>query len=121
MPWWAIAYLILFVLIFIVGTIFSRHENRMRWRILCDSVALIGFSCLFAGYWWPAIIKGLGFLAIIIFSASLSWELYDTPREIKSIISDQELSTLEKFIWGLLAGAFAIPIYIVAGMAVFRA
>ena len=123
MPWWSIIYLALFLLLVVAGTWFDPGERRGGDRtavLVFDSISAIACAYLFASYWVSGWRQLLGAVAPWLFVLAAGWQIYDTPRGLRNVLADPELSEREKH-W-LLAGAitFLLPAYVVAGVAAFK-
>ena len=120
MPWWAILYLIVFVAFSILADTLGELDGSSRVRWLADLVAGAIFSVLFAGFWLSPIYRALGIAAPILFTAAVIWEIYSVPRDLREIRQDRALSPAQRIGLILVGPLFAWPIYIVAGIGVFR-
>ena len=120
MPWWAIIYLLLFVGFSLVADALSFRDDGLRWRHICDCVAGLTFAVLFVGYWLPTVRNALGLLAPILFVAALAWEACSSPRDLREIWRDGELSKTERIGLLVVPPLLAWPLYVVAGIGVFR-
>lgn len=121
MPWWSVIYLVLFVLLVGVGTWLEAKDRSERPFILVlDSASVIICAYFFVAFWFSSLRQSAGIAAPVLFALAAGWQIYDTPRGVRSCLSDPEVSAKEKP-W-ILAGiiAFILPAYVVAGFAVFR-
>ena len=120
MPWWAIIYLVLFVGFSLVADALSIRDDGPRLRHICDCAAGLTFAVLFVGFWLPSVRGTLGLLAPVLFVAALVWEVYSSPRDLREIWRDDELSKTERIGLLVLPPLLAWPLYVVAGIGVFR-
>ena len=121
MPWWTIIYLGLFLVVVVAGTCLEPREGGDKPAVLVlDAVSAIVCAYLFVSYWVSSWRQPLGAAAPLLFILTAGWQLFDTPRGLRRVLSDPELSAREKR-W-LLVGIvmFFTPAYIVAGVAAFR-
>ena len=120
MPWWAIIYLVLFI-IFIVGAVYvSFREGEPRLLLVFDSFTGIVFAYLVTAFWLHPLREVLGWFAPVAFAIAIGWEIADTPRELRKIHSDPELSDMEKRLAPVIGIGICIPAYVLAGMTAFR-
>ncbi len=120
MPWWAIIYLVIFVGFSLVADTLSFRDDGVRWRHVCDCVAGLAFALLFVAFWMPTVRSALGLVAPILFLAALAWEAYSSPRDLREIWHDGELSKTERISLLVLPPLFVWPLYVVAGIGAFR-
>ena len=120
MPWWAIIYLVVFVAFSIFGDTLGESDGTSRLRWLADLLAGAVFAVLFVGFWLPSIYRALGLAAPVLFVAAVAWELYSSPADLREIWRDTELSRKERIALTLLPPLLGWPLYIVAGVGVWR-
>ena len=120
MPIWATIYLLLFVASCLVGLGLALRDEGFRWRHISDCVAHLIFAVVFAGYWLSAIFDTLGFIAPILFVAALVWEICTGPSDLREIWREPEFSKAMRFAITFLVPLLAWPLYITAGVGLFR-
>ena len=120
MPWWAIIYLLAFVYLVVAGMQLSFREGEPRLFLIFDSFAGIVFAYLLAAFWIHPLREAIGWFAPIAFAIAIGWEIVDTPRELRVIRSDPELSEMEKRFAPVIGIGLCIPAYVLAAVAAFR-
>jgi hypothetical protein len=120
MPWWAIIYLLVFIAFSIVGDTIGEFDGTKRVRWFANLFAGVTFSVLFAGFWLTPIYHALGFVAPVFLIAAVAWELCSAPFDLREIWTDPELSRRERIGVTLLPTLLVWPLYIVAGVGVWR-
>lgn len=121
MPWWSIIYLILFLVVVLAGAwLEARDRNEETLVQVLDSLSVIIVGYLFVSFWVGSLRQPLGLAAPVLFVLATGWQIYDTPRGMRAMLTDPDLSEGEKR-W-LLIGitAFLLPAFFVAGLAAFK-
>ncbi len=120
MPWWAIIYLFVFVAFSIVGDTIGEFDGTKRLRWFADLLAGVSFAVLFSAFWLTSVYHALGFVAPVLLLAAVAWEIYSAPSDLREIWRDPELSRRERIAVLLMAPLLVWPLYIVAGVGVWR-
>src|ERR1035437_832943 len=96
LPWWAIAYLVLFSVVHIAGSWLSDRDGEAKWFIAMDVLTGIILVVLYLGFWrqeWKLVPTSL-FLGLFILA--MVWEIGSTPHDLRVAWRDDECSTAEK-------------------------
>src|SRR5437867_2600058 len=120
MPWWAIIYLLVFITFSIVGDTLGEFDGTKRLRWFADFLTCVIFAVLFAGFLLASIYRVLGFVSPILLLAAVAWEIYSAPADLRQLWRDPELSRKERIGLTLLPPLLGWPLYIVAGVGVWR-
>jgi|GEM_PF-3462713 len=124
MPWWSVAYLLIFVAL-VFGGLWSDLRDGRGYAFLAGAVLANGIIILlFAARWYPQIISGWDEIALGGFLFAVCWEIMQAVLDIGSTSlpnqSEEDGPSRSKVVLGVvLAFALGLPMYIVAGLAVF--
>ena len=121
MPWWSVLCLFFFVAGVLVGSYEGlRKGNEKPIVIILDLVTMALISYLFISFWIVSWRGCLGFLAPYFYIATVGWQLFTFPQDIREAIAEPTFSDNQK---GLLFTAISLLITVIllfAGLAAFK-
>ncbi|MDZ4817169.1 MAG: hypothetical protein SGI71_13010 [Verrucomicrobiota bacterium] len=116
----AVLYFVCFLALNVAGIFLCWKDKSNFVFIVIDSLVGFWLAYFFLAFFFSDLATGNKWLAQVIFVAAVGWEIYDTPREIRRVTTDHDLSMQEKGLLLAVSTTFCIPAYIVGGLAVFR-
>lgn len=121
MPWWAIAYLMIFAVWSWITVENDYYQNKQPvWSILLTALSTLAVAYLFLAYWYPALIPNFRFVAPVAFMASTGWQVVQEIRGLRRIYHHPDLTNTEFYIIVIIPVIFLFPAYLIAGFTAFR-
>jgi hypothetical protein len=121
MPWWAVGYLVVFGVIAAAGVWEDFTRQRPLWIAGGGAMASVTVGGLFAGFWLPEMIDRVGRAAPVVFVMAATWEFGHGVADIRRSRAGPDSASPAEVTAGTMLGlAVIVPVYVVAGLAVFR-
>ena len=121
MHWWAILYILILAAVGVAVTRHNRDGREAAWFVLGDLLAVAAMVLFVADY--DGSRRALGRGILILFPATLAWEVFTWVRELRKSRADPSPTPLEAAISlaGSILGAFALTApALLAGASLFR-
>ena len=119
MPWYALAYVVAYFGLSVVGDFFQLRDGTDRKKVWIESLIHLGVGCLMIGYWHRGMIEFLGMFAAIFFVLALLWECWSTTDDIRRDVRNGHLPTSDLWLTAGLTALLIGPAYVLAGLAAF--
>jgi len=120
MPWWGTLYLIAFVVAIFGGIRISFRDGERLVFLVFDLIAGLILAYLVAAFWVHQLREFLGWVGPFVFLLAMTWEIIDTPREIRQALADPEMSKTESWVAISVSLCLITPAYLLAGFAAFK-
>lgn len=116
MPWWVIAYAILFALVGVAGAFDELRCGDGRLGFLAQLVSTGVSLMLLYAYFESGLSTRLGALVIPAFVGALTYEIYAAVKDLRNVTPDKDLSSPTNQVIRAAAILFVLPPHIVGGI-----
>ena len=124
MPYWVIAYLIVFGVVAAAGIWDDWRTKRPSWFLACAVTANVTVAWLFTTYWHSALHPSGRFIAPVAYLLAMTWELYQAIDDTLDANSDPSISRTQRrteaAVTLVILAVTCVPAYVVAGISAFR-
>src|SRR5678816_1765583 len=103
MPWWSVAYLILFITLCCGGLYLDLRLPEAVWYTLADAVSAACSIRAILAFWSPGLAAALGGFLFVTTGFALIWDCFSLEHDLKSELPDPELSAVENRTIDLIA------------------